>query len=189
MVNFTKHTIESAPKEAKENLINAEKAYGFLPNLYRNMAEAPTLFEGYLKLSEVFGKTSFSETERQIILMTNNRLNDCKYCMAAHTSISQGAGVADDIIEALRNNTPITDAKLEQLRQFSAIVNETRGNPTENQIIDFLNVGYTRQNVLEILVGTSLKILSNYTNHITGTELDEAFLPNTWEGINAEVTA
>ncbi|MEM9330937.1 MAG: carboxymuconolactone decarboxylase family protein, partial [Pseudomonadota bacterium] len=154
MVTFTKHTIDSAPEEAKENLAYAEKAYGFLPNLYRNMAEAPTLFEGYLKLSEVFGNTSFSETERQIILMTNNRLNGCKYCMAAHTTIAQSHSVPDDVIEALRNNTPISDEKLEHLRQFAAIINETRGNPTEAELKTFLDAGYTKQNVLEILVGT-----------------------------------
>ncbi len=186
MVEFTKHSIDSAPEEAKENLRYAEKAYGFLPNLYRNMAEAPTLFEGYLKLSDIFSKNSFSETERQIILMTNNRLNDCKYCMSAHTAISKGAGVADDVIEALRNNTPIADAKLEALRQFSAIINETRGNPTDAQIQAMLDAGYTKQNVLEVLVGTSLKILSNYTNHITNTQLDEAFLPTAWSGVNTE---
>ena len=58
-----------------------------------NMATAPALLEGYMTLAGIFDKTELSETERQIILMTNNRLNGCTYCMAAHTTISQMAKV------------------------------------------------------------------------------------------------
>ncbi len=177
---FELHTIESAPEASKQMLTDSEKAYGFLPNLYRNMSEAPALLEGYLTLSKIFNTTSFTETERQIVLMTNNRLNGCTYCMAAHTTLSQMGGVADDVIEALRAGTPIADARLEALRQFSIVINETRGYPTDAQISAFLEAGFTKQNLLEILVGTSLKVLSNYTNHLAHTPLDAAFEPNVW---------
>ncbi|MFY2824219.1 carboxymuconolactone decarboxylase family protein [Ruegeria sp. MALMAid1280] len=70
------------------------------------MAEAPALLEGYMSLAGIFGKTDLSETERQFILMTNNRLNGCTYCMAAHTTISQMANVPSDVIAALRTDTP-----------------------------------------------------------------------------------
>lgn len=180
MSEFTLHTIQSAPDGAKSLMAEAEEAYGFLPNLYRNMAEAPELLEGYRTLSAIFDKTSFSETERQIVLLTNNRLNGCEYCMAAHTTISQAAGVPADVIEALRNGTAITDPRLEALRKFAVTINETRGYPNKGEITEFLEAGFSKQNVLEILIGTSLKVLSNYTNHITHTPLDEAFVPNTW---------
>jgi len=180
MTTFSLHTVQSAPDAAKPMLEQAEKEYGFLPNLYRNMSEAPELLESYRTLSGIFGNTSFTETERQVILLTNNRLNGCEYCMAAHTTISQGAGVPDPIIEALRNGHSIADVKLEALRKFAAVINETRGYPTADDISGFLAAGYTKQNVLEVLVGTSLKVLSNYTNHITHTPLDEAFVSNTW---------
>lgn len=180
MNEFTLHTVQSAPDAAKPLLEDAEKAYGFLPNLYRNMAEAPGLLEGYRTLSAIFDKTSFTDTERQVVLMTNNRLNGCKYCMAAHTTISQGVGVPDDVIASLRAGTPIADARLEALRKFASVINETRGYPSADDISQFLAAGFTRRNVLEVLVGTSLKVLSNYTNHITHTPLDAAFVPNTW---------
>ena len=144
------------------------------------MAEAPALLEGYMALADIFDKTKLSETERQIILMTNNRLNGCAYCMAAHTSISQMAGVKAEVIEALRNNTPISDPKLEALRTFSAVINESRGWPTEEQINAFLAAGYTQQNLLEVILGTSLKVMSNYTNHIAETPVDKAFASNAW---------
>lgn len=151
------------------------------------MAEAPTLLEGYLAISGVFDKTSFSPTERQIVLMTSNRLNGCIYCMAAHTSISQMSGVPEDVVSALRNNTPIADTKMEALRQFTIVVVESRGWPREDQLDAFLNAGYTRQNILEVVLGTAMKVMSNYTNHIVNTPLDDAFKPNAWSGPLAEV--
>lgn len=184
MTNFEKHTIETAPEAAKPILQTALKGYGFVPNLYAAMAAAPAILEGYMSLSAIFGKTDLSETERQIILMTNNRLNGCKYCMAAHTTLSQMAGVDGDIILALRHNTPIFDQKLEALRQFAIVINESRGWPTDAQINTFLGAGYTRQTMLEVILGTALKVLSNYTNHVADTDLDHEFKPNAWETAN-----
>ena len=100
--------------------------------------------------------------------------------MAAHTMLSQIGGVPADVIEALRNNTPIVDAKLEALRQFAIVINESRGWPTDAQIEAFLAAGYTRQTVLEVILGTALKTLSNYTNHVAETDLDPAFSNLAW---------
>ena len=180
MTKFTTHTIDTAPEDSKALLEGAKSAYSFVPNLLGTMAEAPAVLEGYMTLSGIFDKTSFSETERQIILMTNNRLNDCQYCMAAHTTISQMANVPADVINALRNDTPIANPKLEALRSFTAAINETRGWPSEKQLNAFIQAGYSQQNVLEVILGTSFKVMSNYTNHIAETTLDPAFAPNAW---------
>jgi len=180
MTQYTAHTIETAPEGSKPFLLGAKDAYSFVPNLLGNMAESPALLEGYMTLAGIFDKSDLSETERQIILMTNNRLNSCSYCMAAHTTISQMAKVPSDVIDGLRENTPIADPKLEALRTFSAIVNEKRGWPEEGEVEAFLAAGYTKQAVLEVILGTSLKVMSNYTNHIAQTKLDDAFVPNTW---------
>jgi len=180
MSSFPHHTLESAPAAAKPILESAKRALGFVPNLYAGMAEAPAILEGYTTLSGIFDKSDLIATERQIILMTNNRLNGCVYCMAAHTTISQGAGVPDDVIESLREGTPIADAKLEALRRFAEVINETRGWPTDADLDAFFAAGYTHQSVLEVILGTSLKVLSNYTNHVAQTPLDKAFEPNAW---------
>lgn len=180
MTHFTTHTTDTAPEASKPFLHLAKKAYSFVPNLLATMATAPALLEGYMTLAGIFDKTALSETERQIILMTNNRLNDCRYCMAAHTTISQMAKVPAHIIDGLRNNTPLADPKLEALRRFAAIVNETRGWPADSEIEAFLAAGYDQQAVLDVILGTSLKVMSNYTNHIAQTALDDAFAPNAW---------
>lgn len=181
MANFETHTIENAPEASKQILKAAKEKLGFIPNLMATMAESPVLVESYLTLMGLFDKTELSETERQIILMTNNRLNGCTYCMAAHTAVSKASGVDDDVIEALRSGSPMNDSKLEALRTFSIIINETRGRPSDEQIEAFLAAGYTKQTVLEVIVGTSLKVLSNYTTPIVKPKLDDMFKPVAWD--------
>lgn len=180
MTNFTVHTEDSAPEGSKHLIQSAIGAYGFLPNLLGVQSESPALLEGYLSLSGIFDKTRLSATERQIILMTNNRLNGCTYCMAAHTSLSQMANVPDDVIEALRNGTEIADSRLEALRVFATRVNETRGWIEQRDLNALFAAGYTRETAFDVILGTSLKVMSNYTNHIAQTPVDEAFQPNAW---------
>jgi len=186
MTYFDTHTIKSAPDGARPLLNQASGMFGFVPNLLGTMAEAPALLEGYMTLSGIFDKTELNDTERQIVLMTNNRLNNCGYCMAAHTVISRAAGVPADVIEALRSNAPLADSRLEALRSFAEVINETRGWPSDADVEGFLAAGYSRQSVLEVILGTALKVMSNYTNHVAATELDKAFAGAAWSAAVAE---
>ncbi len=188
MTKFAIHTTETAGESAPI-LESANKAFGFVPNLLAIMAESPQLLEGYMTLAGIFDKTNLSEAERQIILMTNNRINGCTYCMAAHTTISQMKGVPADVIESLRNATPIADAKLETLRTFAEKVNTSRGWPEESDLQALFDAGYDRRTVLEVVLGTALKVLSNYTNHISGTPVDKAFSTNVWSQPEPAVAA
>jgi len=181
MTDFTIHTPETAPEAARARLQAAKDTLGFVPNLYATMAEAPALLEGYQTLASILEKSDLNATELQIIMMSNNVLNGCEYCMAAHTTLSQMQGVDAAVVTALRDSTPIADAKLEALRLFSIAVNETRGYPTDADIQALLSAGYTRQTVLEVVLATGLKVLSNYTNHIAETPVDDAFAPNAWK--------
>ena len=181
MLDFKAHTIDSAPKGSKPTLEAIKAKVGFVPNLMANMAESPVLVESYLTMMALFDKTALSPTEREIILMTNNRMNGCTYCMAAHSTVAKMFGVDESVIAALRDGSQIDDPKLEALRTFAIIVNETRGHPTEAQVEALLAAGYTKQTVLEVVVGTSLKVLSNYTTPTVEPELDRAFQPMAWK--------
>lgn len=180
MPDYQQHTVESAPDASKPTLQAIESKLGFVPNLMATMAEAPVMVESYMTMMALFDKSDLSATEREIILMTNNRLNGCTYCMAAHSTVAKLSGVDGSVLEALRSGAPIADPKLEALRTFSSIINESRGWATAEQVEAFLAAGYSKQTVLEVIVGTSLKVLSNYTTHIVHPPLDAAFAPMAW---------
>ncbi len=180
MTNFVLHTEATAPEASKPVIKRMMEDFGFLPNLTAIFAESPAMAEAYWALSDIFDKTDLTATEREVVLMTNNRLNRCTYCMAAHTTDAQMHKVPADVIEALRNGTPIADAKLEALRVFTIKVYETRGFVSDAEIEPFLAAGYTKANVLDVILGTGLKVLSNYTNHVADTPLDAVFQRNAW---------
>lgn len=179
-MSYTIHNPDTAPEAAREILTSAKKTYGFLPNLLGAMAEAPALVKAYTTLSRIFEETSFSAAERQVVLLTVSYENRCEYCVAAHSVVAAMQKVPDDVVGAIRNGKPIADAKLEALRRYTTAVAASRGWPTEEDTKVFLAAGYGKQQVLEVVLGVGFKTLSNYTNHIAKTPLDEAFRKGAW---------
>ena len=50
-----------------------------------------------------------------------------------------------------------------------------RGVISDEQIEKFFAAGYGKQQLLEIIVGLSQKVMSNYTNHLADTPVDAPF--------------
>lgn len=172
---FTVHTVESAPDGAKETLLGTQQAFGFVPNLLGTMAGAPALLKAYLTVTRLFDETSLSASERQVVLLAASAENGCEYCLAAHTAIASMQRVPAAVIAAARDGRPIEDARLEALRCFATVVTARRGHPTAQETDAFRAVGYSDQQVLEVVLGVGMKTLSNYTNHIAGTPIDAVF--------------
>ena len=157
------------------------KGFGMLPNLHAVMAESPAMLEAYKTLHGIFStKTSFDMAEQTVVWQTINVENECHYCVPAHTAIANMSKVEESITASLRNGQPLADAKLNALREMTLNVIRNQGNVTEAQQQKFFNHGYTQKHLLEVFLGYSQKILSNYTNHVAKTPVDEPFQPFAW---------
>lgn len=174
-MSYSVHDKSSAPANARALLEKAESAYGFVPNLLGVMAESPALLEAYMTMGEIFEKTDFSASEKQVVLLAVSADNECGYCTAAHTAIASMQGVPEDVAKAAAAGREIDDSRLEALRQFTGKVVSSRGNPAEDDIASFLDAGYERRHVLDVITGVGMKTLSNYTNHIAETPVDSQF--------------
>ena len=181
MTDFSIHTTETAPEASRPILEGARKSFGFVPNLLGKLAEAPAALEGYLALTGLVARTSFSPAEQQVVLIAASVENGCEYCVAAHSTIAAMHKVPEDVIAALRANSAIPDPRLEALRQFTATLVEKRGHASDQEVQDFLAAGFTRAQVLEVVLGIAMKTLSNYANHLIDTPVDAAFAPRAWE--------
>ncbi|MGE3720001.1 MAG: carboxymuconolactone decarboxylase family protein [Bauldia sp.] len=179
-MNYPVYTVENAPEAAKVTLAAAQKAYGFIPNMFGVMAKAPPVVAAYTTLSKLFDETSLTPAERQTVLLTTSYENECEYCMAAHSAIASMQKVPQDVISALRTGALISDAKLAALHRFTKAVVASRGWPSAADTAAFFAAGYAEQQVLEVLLGVGLKTLSNYTNSIANTPLDPAFGAAAW---------
>lgn len=180
MSEFKLHTIESAPEASKELLKKSVKAYGGVPGLHAVMAESPNLLEAYQTSHGLFANSSFDKDELTVVWQSINVENECHYCVPAHTGIAKSMGVDDAITEALRNETPLPTTKLETLREFTLSIVRDRGIVDEEKVQKFLNAGFSNRNILDIILGYSQKIMSNYTNHFAKTPLDKGAQKYEW---------
>lgn len=181
MTQFTQYTIDTAPEAAKAGLQGTKAAFGFVPNLQTFMAESPALLNSYGATWEIFSKqTSFTPIEQQVVLITVNYEHNCTYCMAGHSTLAQMIKMDEATLNALRNGTTIPDQKLQTLREFTRKVVENRGFVSDADVDTFIAAGYTKANVLDVVAGVALKVMSNYTNHITKTPVDDFAKKNAW---------
>ncbi|OTP67722.1 carboxymuconolactone decarboxylase family protein [Caballeronia sordidicola] len=180
MTDFTVYTNASAPAASKPVVDAVKGAFGFVPNLQANMAESPELLAGYSALWDLFSKSTLTPHEQQVVYLTSNFENNCHYCMAGHTTLAKMIKVDEGVIAALRAGTEIPDAKLEALHRFTTLVVRERGFVADADVATFISAGYTRQNVLEVVLGVATKVMSNYTNHIVHTTLDAFMAGNEW---------
>lgn len=184
MSTFPIHTLETAPAASKPFLENSLKSFGMIPGLHGTLAEAPGLLEAYQILHKLFTESSFDNDEQTVVWQTINVEHACHYCVPAHTGIAHMMKVDPAITEALRNQTALPTEKLQALHEFTLSIVRNRGRVSEQELAAFLATGYTQRQVLEIILGLSQKVISNYTNHLAATPVDDAFKKFAWQPAN-----
>lgn len=181
MTKFERFDETTAPEGSLPLLENSKKAFGRLPGLHSVMAGSPALLEGYQVLHRLFAQESaFDAEEKTVVWQTINVYHECHYCVPAHTGIAKMMKVSDDITEALRNETPLPSEKLEALRTFTLQLLETRGHPEDAAIASFYAAGYSQRHVLDVILAVAQKVMSNYTNYVAQTPVDEVMQKFAW---------
>lgn len=185
MTEFTIHTAENHSTQAAAVIEKAKAKYGFVPNLIGALAEAPEAAEAYLALTDAMYNSAFTAEERNVLWFTINTYNSCHYCMAAHTGIAKAENVSHETIDIARKAGDYADPKLQALKEFAIRMLDERGWVETSDIEKFLSAGFTRRHVLDVILAISHKTLSNYTNHIVGTPVDDAFAAFKWSPTKA----
>ncbi|MGO4911927.1 carboxymuconolactone decarboxylase family protein [Leeuwenhoekiella sp. W20_SRS_FM14] len=181
MTTLKIHDLETAPEASKPFLEQSQKTNGMIPGLHGVLAGAPGLLEGYQNLHKLFMDSSFDKDELTVVWQTINVEHECHYCVPAHTAIANMMKVDNSITESLRNETPLENSKLEALRTFTLSMVRNRGNVSQQDLQAFYDAGYGERQVLEVILGLSQKVISNYTNHIANTPIDAPFEKFTWK--------
>lgn len=181
MTTLKIHNIETAPEGSKDLLEQSLKSNGMIPGLHGVLAGAPGLLEGYQTLHKLFTQTSFNKEELTVVWQTINVEHQCHYCVPAHTGIANMMKVDESLTEALRNSTAMPTEKLQALHDFTLKMVRNRGQVTQEDLINFYDAGYEERQVLEIILGLSQKVISNYTNHIANTPVDAPFQKFAWK--------
>ncbi len=143
---------------------------GLIPNLYATFAHSETALADYLKLQG--RKTSLSLKEKEIINLVVSQVNDCKYCLAAHTLLAQKAGFTESQTISIRRGSFPDNSKLDALVRFSQVVAKNRGKVTEDDRTAIFDAGYTEGNVVDIIFLIGDKIITNYLHGVSEVPID-----------------
>lgn len=181
MTDFKLHDADTAPEGSKPLLKKSKDDFGMIPNLHAVFAEAPGALEAYQKLHQLVLDSSFNAEEKTVLWQTISVENGCRYCVAAHSGIARSMKVSEELDDALRDEQPLPDKKLEALRDFVLAVMRKRGEVSDKDLKAFFDAGYENRQVLEVMLGLAQKTLSNYTNHIAKTPVDKPFQDFKWE--------
>ena len=167
---------DHVPAQSRPLLDGVKKAFGYIPNLFAAFANSPVLLEGYLELDAAFEKGTLTAAERQLVLLAASVVNECEYCVAAHSTVAKRMlNVSPAIVAAIRTGAVVPDAKLNALISLTKELTGGQGQVTAATIRSFHDFGYRAEQIGEVLVGIALKTLSNYTHHLSPVAVDPAF--------------
>jgi len=181
-IQLPARTVENADPKAGLLLEEARRNLGFVPNMYANMANSPGLLETYLGGYAAFRvESGFAAPEQEVIFLVISRANGCEYCVSAHSFIADNKSkLAPEVTDAIRNGTPIGDARPAALAAFTSEMVETRGLPSRAAAEVFLAAGFSERHMLEIVLAMAVKTISNISNHLFHTPLDPVFSARRW---------
>ncbi|RZF23906.1 carboxymuconolactone decarboxylase family protein [Paraburkholderia sp. UYCP14C] len=174
--------VGSAPEASRPFLERSLAANGFLPNLVAALANAPAALETYVSVGEINSRADLTLAEREAVQITAAAIHGCGFCVAGHTAIALKKAQLDPaIVDALRAQQPLPDARLDAVAVFTRLVIAARGAVTDAELAAFLAAGFTHANALEVVLGVSLATLCNFANNLARNEPNPQLAGYRWE--------
>jgi len=147
-----------------------KKGLGIVPNLYAVMALSDTALGNYLAFQNA--KTTFSNKEKQAVNLIVSQVNECHYCQSAHTVLGKLNGLTEEQTIEIRKGHAAFDHKLNALVELAKEITAKKGFASAQAIDTFINAGYTKGQVIELVFLVAEKTAMNYVHAITKVEID-----------------
>jgi len=180
MQAFPVHTIESAPEESKPSLEALQGAFGMIPNLVGAMSTSPVLISSLVGLFQKVHGGSFSEDQIQILLLTNAVTNASAWAVAFHSALALQAGVDPADVKAIRERAIPPNPKNAALSTLARNLIEKRGRLDDADVSRFLQAGFDKARLLEVIAVVAASTITNYTGNVTKPPVEAAFGAHAW---------
>lgn len=170
MANFNVPGKEEVSANNQSIFDNLKNGLGLVPNLYAVMAHSKTALGNYLQFQNA--KTTFSNKEKQAVNLVVSQVNDCLYCLSAHTLLGTMNGLTEEQTIEIRKGEASFDLKLNALVSLAKEITAKKGFIAEDALNNFLNAGYTKGQVVELVMLVAEKSAMNYLHAITKVAID-----------------
>ncbi len=149
---------------------NVQKSVGFVPNIFATMAYSENGLKNYLDFSNA--KSSLKTKEKEVINLAVSEVNQCQYCLSAHTAIASMNGFSAEQIIELRTGVAPFDSKLDALAKLSRNITEKRGAVDASIIDEFFSAGWTKENLVDVINQIGEITITNYLHRTTEVPVD-----------------
>ncbi len=170
MANFNVPSRENVSANNQENFDNLKKGLGMVPNLYAVMALSDTALGNYLAFQNA--KMTFSNKEKQAVNLVVSQVNECLYCQSAHTLLGTMNGLTEEQTIEIRKGGAAFDLKLNALVSLAKEITIKKGFISESGLNNFVNAGYTKGQIVELVMLVAEKSAMNYLHAITKVDID-----------------
>ena len=148
-----------------------EKKLGKVPNLYATIGYSSNALENFLNFSGKAGAGTFSAREIEAIKLAVSEVNNCEYCLAAHTTLAKMQGFTEDETHDLRSATP-EDERLRVLTSLARAVAVNRGKPGQETVDAFFQAGFDEKELIELIAVVTAITFTNYVHGTTRVPVD-----------------
>ena len=149
---------------------NLKKGLGMVPNLYATFAHSQTALATYLAFQNA--KSSVSGKAREVVNLVVSQVNECQYCLAAHTALGKMVGFTPEQILEIRRGTASFDARLDALAKLVRQLTLERGHADPALVQAFFTAGWTEGNLVDAIVVVGDKMISNFLHATTLVPVD-----------------
>jgi len=175
MKTFAVPTREQVSENNKAIFDALKQKIGMVPNLYAVMAYAENALGNYITFQG--GKTSLRGKEKEAVNLIVSQVNDCIYCLSAHTAIGKMNGFTDEQIIEIRKGGASFDAKLDALVKLAKNITESRGKADSTLVDNFFAAGYTEGSLIDVIMLIGDKTIMNYLHNLTEVPVDFPLAP------------
>jgi uncharacterized peroxidase-related enzyme len=165
-------SIDTAPAAAKPLLEAVNKQLGFVPNLFRVVANSPAALEGYLGMSGALAKGKLPAQTRERVALAVAQINGCNYCLSAHSEMGKSFAKLSEAEIAANRHGGSLDPKADAAVRFAAKVARERGHVSDADVQAVRMAGYDDAQIVEIVQHVALNTWTNYLNEVAKTEID-----------------
>jgi AhpD family alkylhydroperoxidase len=162
---------EHATDAVRPLFAELQRQLGRVPNLYAAMANSPTALRGYLSLRDALQDGELEGDMHERIALRVAEINECDYCVAAHTFRGAKLGLsAADLLDTRRGRS--ADARVDAALRLVSALAQRRAGELPDALRRAADGGWSEAQIGEIVAHVALNVFSNAFKHVARPPLD-----------------
>ncbi|HEC88445.1 MAG TPA: carboxymuconolactone decarboxylase family protein [Thermoplasmata archaeon] len=168
---------EEAQSWTKKLYKKVEDSLGSMPNMFKCMGNSDVGLDGFLALNAGINSGKLGPKNVKMIILLTSQLNDCEYCVAAHTKMALDSGLLSEkeCINARKAIGP--DEKTTKMLEFAKKVKLNNGKVSDEDVEAVKKAGFDDQEIIEMIGSIALITFANYVSNVAQPDLDFPEVP------------